>query len=658
MKKPSSAGDSRGRLPVVIGVMVAALLTLFLRFFYVQIIHNTYYATAGERQSTERVNLRPQRGEIFDANGTALAVNADLDTASLERLVRSLTGEGRKRALKRPLRRLYPHGALAGQILGFVGRDGAGLAGIEYGYDRTLYGEAGWSLERRDARSRRVFQLDLPVKQPVDGESIQLTLRAPVQEILEVCLAEGVTEAGAVSGSALVMDPATGDVLGMATYPSFDPNFFIATPKNGWRNDAVSMVYEPGSVFKLVAAAASLEEGVFRESDIFHTGDGKFKIFDEYIHDTHKNGDITFIQAVARSSNVAFAKMAVAVGSQRFYKYVKNFGFGQRLGVDLPGEESGILKPVERWSGRTLVTMAMGQEVSVTMLQMAAAYGALANGGVLMTPRIVKAVTRDGRVVREFEPRPVRRILSPLTARRLTECFAQVVEGDSGTGSNARIEGLRIAGKTGTAQKIDPATRKYLSDKYVASFIGFFPAESPRLLCMVLLNEPDKVHTGGMVSAPVFQKIVTRLIHSQELPYSPILIAADRCWRPATVAQVTVPDFRGQGLEALLPECRARGLALGVRNFGDQVSRQSLKPGRSVAPGTAMTVEMERPDSTRARRVPGVVGLTVREAVNRLLYEGFRVRVDGSGVVKTQTPPAGEVYRKSGTCVLAAGVKS
>jgi len=656
-KKKSFSGNERGRLKLVLGLSLFVAAGVLSRFFYIQIVHNRQYVNLGENQSIREANLYPKRGEIYDRKGTALAVNADLEQDDLKNLGLLADNENSV-SPRRPIKRLYPSRTLAGQLIGFVGRDGYGLSGVEFGYDRYLYGEAGWSLTRYDAKSRRVYEVDLPVKSSVEGQSVQLTLSVPVQEIAEECLREGVAKSSAGAGAVIVMDPYSGDVLAMASYPFFDPNFFSKQPDGAMKNHALSMIYEPGSTFKIVAAAAALEEGVFREDDVIETGNGEFKIYDQIIHDTHKNGNVTFRQSIAISSNIAFAKIAMGLGSDRFFRYVKNFGFGQKTGIGLPGEEPGLFKPLEKWSGRTLMTMAIGQEVSVTLLQMATAYAAVANGGVLMAPRIVTGYYSGGQCVERVEVRPIRRLFSPRTARRLTDCLTGVVEKDEGTGVQARVEGVNIAGKTGTAQKIDPVTKLYQSDKFVASFAGFFPAESPELLCIVMLDEPKDVHYGGLTAAPVFKNIVTRILHSQELPYGAKILGRGRTIPAPVPSETFVPDLTALTRDRVISLCGQYGLKLEFEGVGDVALRQSLRAGRSAMPGDRITVYTEEKEAAlepAVEKMPQLLGMPLRLAVEKLTGKGIKIKVTGSGSVVRQDPAGGSELKKNSMCVLEAG---
>lgn len=641
----------RQRLFLIVVGCALGFAVLTARFFYIQVLKYEHYAKAGENQSTRRINLYPVRGDVLEAGGGRLAVNAESDSGTVRA---ADLPQDRFPSLKRA-RRLYPMGTLMGQVLGFVGRDGYGLGGVEYEMDEALFGEKGWMLIRQDAKQRRVYSMDLPVKHPINGLPVRLTVRRPVQEIAEECLARGVSSTGAVSGCAIVVDPKTGDVLALANYPGFDPNLTADPFSNNPRNFAISLVHEPGSTFKVVAASAALEEGVFREEDVIRTDGGKLKIYDEYIHDMHNYGALSFTQAVAVSSNVAFAKIGLAVGDKRLYRYMVDFGFGQKTGIMLPGEEAGLLKDLEKWSGRTLATVAMGHEISVTPLQIAMAYAAVANEGVLMTPRIIAEAASREDGAETYPVRPVRRVVSPRTARRITACLTRVVDLEEATGNQARIEGLEIAGKTGTAEKIDPETRTYLRNRVVASFVGFFPAYDPQLLCLVALDEPRTFHTGGATAAPVFKQIVLRLLHSKELPYGDRILN-----RPLTDSarnsMCRAPALKGLPVDSAMRVCAAMHLVAELSGNGDRVEKQSPAAGKALRTGGVVRLSAGERAPSPSVKVPDVRGLSLRQAVLRLRGLRFQVQVEGNGFVRAQKPAGGQFVKEKSVCRLTAGV--
>src|SRR2546425_155748 len=380
--------------------------------------------------------------------------------------------------LDEPLR-LYPNRELAAHVLGFEGVDG-GLEGVERAWNDALAGTPGRAIAGRDALGRELASQQI-LAPPAPGRGVMLTLDTTIQYLAEREIDAAYRRTQARAAMAIAMDPRTGDVLALALRPTFNPNAFLAvSSREVWRNRAVTDPFEPGSTFKVILAAAALEEGVVRPEDRIWAENGQLTIAKTTIHDWRKFGWLSFGEVLQNSSNVGSMKVGLALGRDRYHRYMTAFDFGAPTGVGLPGESRGVLRDPQRWSPLSLPTMSIGQEVSVTALQMLAAVGALANGGTLMQPRLVKAeFDADGREVRRVEPRAVRQVVSLETARTLSRMLVRVVE--HGTGHLAAVPGYDVAGKTGTAQKLDPATRRYSRAPGVLSFVGFVPADEPRL---------------------------------------------------------------------------------------------------------------------------------------------------------------------------------
>src|SRR5688500_9491070 len=387
--------------------------------------------------------------------------------------------------LAEPLR-LYPNRELAAHVVGFEGVDG-GLEGVERAYNDDLAGIPGKAIVGRDALGREVVTQRVLVA-PAPGHGVRLTIDNTIQYIAEREIDAVFRRTHSKAAMAVVMDPRTGDILAMAIRPTFNPNTFLDVPsRDHWRNRAVTDPFEPGSTFKVILAAAALEEGVVRPDDRIYAENGQLTIARTVIRDWKKFGWLTFTEVLQNSSNVGSMKVGLSLGKERYYKYMTAFGFGAPTGVGLTGESRGVLRDPQRWSALSLPTMSIGQEVSVTALQIVAAFGAVANRGTLMQPRLVKAeFDGDGREIRRFEPKPVRQVVSPETARTLSRMLARVVE--EGTGHLAMVPGYEVGGKTGTAQKLDPATRRYSRAPGVLSFVGFVPADEPRLVMPAMLN--------------------------------------------------------------------------------------------------------------------------------------------------------------------------
>ena len=409
-------------------------------------------------------------------------------------------------------RRFYPKGPLLSHVLGFAGMDGEGLEGVERRYESHLHGEKRVTVLQRDALGRTVFPKGLTEQSPAPGHSLVLTIDEVIQYIAEKELEEAVTRTHAKSGTMIVLEPQTGALLALAISPRFDPNAVSALGPDRWRNRALTDAYEPGSTMKAIIAAAALEERVMRPETMVFGENGRMTVANTVIHDHEKLGWISFAQVIQQSSNIGAAKTGMALGEQRLYQYLQAFGFGQRTDIDLPGEAGGLVKNPRDWGRRSVASISMGQEIGVTAIQMASAIAAIANGGVLMKPYLVSEI-RDahGRVLKQTLPQVKRRVVSPETVRTVTAILEGVVT--DGTGGKAAIPGFRVAGKTGTAQKIDPRTGTYSTSQFVGSFVGYVPANNPRLAMLVVIDEPHGEAWGGTVAAPVFNRVGEQVLN-------------------------------------------------------------------------------------------------------------------------------------------------
>jgi cell division protein FtsI (penicillin-binding protein 3) len=422
-------------------------------------------------------------------------------------------------------KRFYPNKTLAGPLLGFTGVDNEGLEGLEYTYDKSLRGVEGWVLAEKDAVGRTVFPggPGFQYKLPRPGHDIILTIDEVIQHIAEKELDAVLLSAQAKSGVCIVMNPWTGEVLALSVRtavhgrPAFNPNEPQRYKPTEWRNRAVTDAFEPGSIFKPILAAAALEERVVHPLERFDCSAGKIQLADRVVNDDEKNGVLTFTDVMAKSSNVGIIKVALKLGKERFAKYINAFGFGSKTGVDVPGEIPGLLKDYRIWSGVSIGFIAIGQEIGVTPIQMATAYCVLANGGTLMKPYIVSQIVAHGSgEEKKFWPQPVRRAISGETSAKLNKMLQRVV--GAGTGQKARPAGFTAAGKTGTAQKIDQKTHQYSKKEYVSSFAGFVPANSPKLVILVMVDTPEGNIYGGSVAAPVFKAVAEQSLAYLQVP--------------------------------------------------------------------------------------------------------------------------------------------
>ena len=544
-------GPSRGRRYILLHLLLAGFGVILFRLVSLQVLQAAELTARADRQHQKSVTLEGARGTVTDRHGKVLAMNVEVPSifgvpTSLDSpanaakslspvlhirreeiekklrqdkhfvwLARKVEPEQGRRLEQLSIdgigmvmegRRFYPKGPLLAHVLGFVGMDGMGLEGLERRYESQLHGEKRLTILQRDALGRTVFPKDLREQVPATGQALTLTIDEVIQYIAEKELEEAVDHARAKSGTIIVMEPRTGAILAMAVSPRFDPNAVASLTADRWRNRALTDTYEPGSTMKVVVAAAALEERVMMPGSMLFGENGRMTIANTTIHDHEKLGWMTFAQMIQKSSNIGAAKTGMLVGDQRLYRYLQAFGFGQRTDIDLPGEVSGLLKAPREWGRRSLASISMGQEVGVTPLQMITAVSAIANDGVLMKPYVVAEVRdQKGQRMKEILPQVKRRVVSPATARTLTTIMEGVVT--SGTGAKAAIPGFRVAGKTGTAQKVDPRTGTYSSALSIGSFVGFVPADAPRLAIIVVVDEPQGEAWGGVVAAPVFRRV-------------------------------------------------------------------------------------------------------------------------------------------------------
>jgi len=545
------AGPVKSRVALVVLGLAAAFVVVAGQLVHLQVLNAPGLATRARSQQQQTIRLAGDRGTITDRNGVILAKNMDVPSlfadpsavadpkstaralagvlpASARTLERRLNAGGRHFAwLHRKLdpalaervmalglpgvhqvpesRRFYPKGQLLGQILGFAGMDNHGLSGVEQAFDPLLKGGEVAYVVERDALGRHLFAADADFRRPVHGADLTVTIDEAIQYHVERELDRVMASSRAEGAEALVMDPETGEILAMAVRPGFDPNRIGRYAPEDLRNRLITDPYEPGSTLKVFLAAAALDEGVVTLEEVIDCEQGVLPLRGGALHDHEPMGELSFAEVLTRSSNIGAAKVGMRLGADRLYAALRNFGFGERSGIELPGESPGVLPPVRRWSGRSLPSVSIGQELMVTPLQLATAAAAVANGGWLVRPHLVKQV--DGpKGAERTAPERRRRVVSAATAARLREALVGVT-GPDGTAPNAAVPGYRVAGKTGTAQKAAEDRPGYAPGKFVASFVGMVPAENPRLVILVVVDEPKGLHYGGSVAGPVFREI-------------------------------------------------------------------------------------------------------------------------------------------------------
>jgi cell division protein FtsI (penicillin-binding protein 3) len=634
-------------------------LVIAVRLVDLQVLERAFFERQSARQSERTINLDPRRGPILDRNGRPLAVSVEaesiyavpqdiedpartaavlgkalgLDAASRRDLgaqlqknrafvwVKRKADPGTARAVRdlqldgigflNETRRYYPQRELMSQVLGYVGLDNTGMSGVEYAFEDLIQGRAEKVVVQTDARRRPMGHTKRP---STDGHTVVLTLDESIQHAAERELERAVVDTQSEAGVVVVADPWTGEVLAMANWPTFNPNRFGAYPSAHWRNRAVSDAYEPGSIFKIVTAAAGIQERAVAVEEVLDCGNGGIEVAGVRINDHAVFDKLSFRMAVAKSSDVGMIRVAQRLGRDNLNRYMREFGFGAPTGVDLPGESSGLLRPLNKWSAISLASLSFGQEVGVTALQMTMAAASVANGGYLMKPLVVKEIqSPSGDVVQEMKPVATRRVLEPQTVDVLTEILTTVVR--EGTGRHAAIPGFTVAGKTGTAQKIDPSGRYSMID-HVASFVGFVPVRQPAFVILVSLDTPKGPRNqGGDIAAPLFARIAEHALRYRAVPPDD----PDRVLRVVAEAPVTLtpvayrpqppvtawsapplptepglmPDLRGQSAREAAQSAARRGLIVELRGSGNVVG-QIPEPGAEIEEGMTGVLTLDR----------------------------------------------------------------
>ena len=551
---------NKKRAVILNTVVIFSFFLVSLRLVDLMVVHHKRFYDSAQKQHIKVEDIQVRRGIIVDRRGRELALNLDLDSIyadpkhldregnDVKRLASAIAREPKAVLAKIPdkgrfiwverkldpetaekiralkieglgflpeAKRFYPKADLASHILGFVGMDNQALEGIELKFDKYLKTSGGKITVERDAGGRT---LSPGVNTEVKGNNIVLTIDEVLQRIVEKELDKAMARWKAAAASVIMMDPLTGEILALANRPAYDPNRGGSAAASAKRDRAITDLYEPGSTFKIVIGVASLEEKILKPGSLFDVSRGSIEVGGKNIHDTHKHEVLTFKEVIQKSSNVGSIMIGMKLGKDRVYKYAKLLGIGEKTGVDLPGEVTGWIPRPERWSNTSIGAIPIGQEVAVTPLQMLRAYSAIANGGFLVSPHVVsEIISPRGEAVVSFKNKDMNRIISAKTAETFKDILKSVVE-EGGTGTSASVDGNAVAGKTGTAQIIDPRTKRYSKEKYVSSFVGFVPADSPRIAMIVVVYEPKGQIYGGAVAAPVFRDIAGQALSYMNIP--------------------------------------------------------------------------------------------------------------------------------------------
>jgi len=709
--KPESKAPKR-RLVLFTAVLSLWIGAVCFRLVQMQMLHYGDWVQKALRQQSRTINVEPRRGIIYDRNGSELAMSIDVDsifavpseipepetTAAilgnvlqldpqdiLARMkasrnfawvLRKVDGETSQRVrdlnlkgiyFRKEPKRFYPKRELASQVLGYVGLDDEGLGGIELEFNDDLLGIPGRELISVDARRKWFGRVE---REPEPGQNVVLTIDSTIQYIAEKELAQGIEDTKAIAGTVVVQDPRTGEILALANFPTFNPNVFNQVPKEALKNRAVSDVYEPGSVFKTVTYSSAIEEHLVKPDDRIDCQNGSINVFGMQIHDHERLGTITAAEAFAHSSDVAAIKVGMRLGDDRFYHYIKDYGFGATTGIELPGETRGLAKPVNRWSKVSIGAISMGQEIGVTPLQVISMVSTIAHDGIYTPPRIVAGELPPNAGPKQvvFHPAQQHRVVSAETAVTMKKMMEGVVL--FGTARRAMLEGYSVAGKTGTAQKVDPKTGTYSKTKYIASFVGFSPVNEPAVTIAVILDSAEGLHQGGQVCAPVWRRIMQQVLQYMHVPrdlevkpdprrqalmasakQADIDESSDHLGAPlvmgddangATTEAANTPPAAPAANEpkaAKLMDSAAHDTetAANTQSANDPTlsDATATPPGPSPGSGTVIV------DVSAGPVVPSFVGKTVRGAVETAQETGLEISVVGTGIARQQFPSPG-----------------
>jgi len=678
------------RLLIVAGVALLWMTAVFGRLGYVQLIRHSDYLARAQRQQQRTVDITPKRGAIYDRNMHPLAMSVPVESAfavpteigdnkaMAARLLSGVLGIPRDvletrfdsgnsfvwvlrklppdkadavRALnlkgvylQAENQRYYPKRELAAHVLGFVDLDEKGLGGIEYQLDSTIRGKSEKIVVMADARQR---WFDGSAAQKDQGANVVLTIDEKIQYIAERELAAAIAKTHSLAGTVIVQNPNNGQILALANWPKFNPNTPSESKTESRMDRAVSAIYEPGSTFKLITLAAAFDQNLIRPEEVFDCENGKVYVAGHRIRDHKAFGMLTVADILALSSDVGAIKIALRLGPPKFYDYIRNFGFGQQTGVDLPGESRGMLRKLENWTAVSIGSISMGQEVGVTPLQLVTAVSSIANGGTLYKPHVVSQLRRGDQILPmtgPLAPSEPKEVIRPETAATLRRLMEGVVL--NGTGKLARLDGWTVAGKTGSAQKIDPNTGRYSPTQLIASFSGFAPINDPAVTILVSLDSPVGQHEGGQVAAPVFKRVAEQVLAyldvPRDVPLSPKLIQASykraEAEEVATLEDFTPVDFGSQPDQPPTTEPIAKGVK------GKDLGAEPANPSLTVALDEGGDIAL-----------PDFQGKTMRDVTEMCLRLGLEPVLVGSGLATDEAPLAGSKVRRGAKITVRFG---
>ena len=651
---------SNSRAIIIIVLVLLLFMALVIKLVDIQIVKSEELKYYAQRQQTNQEKIEAERGLIYDRNNVLLVYNRNdysfyLDLRMVSKSGKSKIAEkfssilgksenyyydlmndsGKTICLEKKVpdqkaflltnfkvnglfyredpTRVYHYDNLASHVLGFVGNDGQGVNGIEKTFEKQLGGENGTRLIERDAVGEMITISEEETKPAVPGDNLVLTISKTYQSILEEELNKGLADYGGTSAVGIIMNPNTGEILSLANIGDYNPNEYWNYSDDERRDRAVTDTYEPGSTFKGISMSALLDQNLVKENEKVNVENGKYRFRNVTIYDTHEHSWLTAKGVIEESSNIGMAKLIQNIDDNVFYKYVRAFGFGNYTSTDLPGEVKGKLKIPNEWSAVTKAFMSFGYEIAVTPIQMITAYSAIINGGILYQPQIInKIIAHDGTIISENSPKEIRRVISSKTSAEMRNIFLGVV--NNGTGKNAKLDFITVGGKTGTSQKL--VNGSYSKSNYNSSFIGFFPANDPKVICFVLINSPEKGKYGGQVAAPIFKNIAQRIVNTD-----------------VNYFEGQPPDKKDD-LKVLFTSNTPKG------KNGD------------LTVGSTIKILSDELNSLSKNEMPDITNYSLRDGIKILTKLGIKYKVNGSGVIVSQSVKAGEKISKDLICKI------
>lgn len=705
-RKAKNAVNAESRLYTTAFILLAFAAIVALRLLYIQGIQNSKYSAEALNQYLIKIPREGHRGLIYDRRMQNLVLNEScvsigLDKSRmnasprvyarklsrllnrseswLQKRIQRVSGDfvwlerrvdteiGSKIAtlklqgirIEKDTRRNYPHQEVASHVLGFTDTDNKGIEGVEYFYNDYLTGQNGWTLIQRDGRGRAVPEHVIQAVEPENGRSLVLTYDLIFQTIATEELRTATRKYNASSGCVIILEPNTGNILAMANAPGYNPNFPTQYSVASRRNRAITDAFEPGSTFKIVPFAAMLETGKVNLAEAVFCENGKYKMNGRVIRDTKSHSWLLPADVLRVSSNIGTVKLTKTLGSEALYNMGRKFGFGKRTGIRIPGESSGLFKDIPHWSSFSQASIAIGQEVSVNALQLALAYAAIANGGNLLQPRVIRGIIgEDGHLEKlagEPERRIPQRVLSVESAARLKNMLVRVVE--KGTGKAARLPGIRVAGKTGTAQVPRRDGKGYSDNEFIASFVGFFPADKPEFLIFVMLKTDRANQWGSRSAAPTFYNIAKRIAVNLSEPGTRLTDATNKQntdhGASHELLKIVVPDLRNRRFEIAQSVLQDIGLRPVFEGEGEFVKSQFPVPDSRLSFGDEVKLErFSAKISDGYNKMPELIGMSLREALNRLAICNLEPMVYGNGKVVRQKPAPGSPVKTGVRCVI------